>query len=176
MALFFAEMVGGGQVVSFEPVEELANLIRQNAELNNLSNVDVVVAAAATDEGTADFAYSEAFSTQGMLMSSEPTYTLSDARSTTVRTVALDEVADETGFWPDAIKVDVEGGARAMFEGAQRILDRGPDIYIELHGPEEQRAVRDELINRGYNIQTLDGTVIRDPTDEWHSPLWCVRK
>lgn len=176
-ALFFGEMVGEeGQVVSFEPVEELADLVRRNAELNNLSNIDVITAAAAEGAGTAEFEYSEARSTQGMLGDTEPKYTLSNAQCIEVRTVSLDDIAGEMGLWPDVIKIDVEGGARVVFEGAQRILNRGPNIYIELHGPEEQRAVRDELVARRYSVRTLDGIVVRDPTDEWHSPLWCVKQ
>lgn len=175
-ALFFAEMVGEeGRVVSFEPVEELADLVRKNATLNGCEQIEVVAAAAAEKEGTVEFAYSETRSTQGMLSNTEPTYKLSEAQRLTVRSVALDEISGRLQTWPSAMKIDVEGGAGAVFAGAQQILDRGPDIYIELHGPEEQRAVRDELAERGYRLTSLDGKVIEDPTAEWCSPLWCVK-
>jgi hypothetical protein len=48
-----------------------------------------------------------------------------------------------------------------------------PSIYIELHGPEEQAAVRDEIAARGYIVQTLDGAIVHDVTAGWASPLWC---
>ena len=48
-----------------------------------------------------------------------------------------------------------------------------PDIYIELHGPEEQAGVKHELLPRGYIARTLDGTRIDDPASGWHTPLWC---
>ena len=47
-------------------------------------------------------------------------------------------------------------------------------IYLELHGPEEQAGVRDELVSLGYEIETLDGAVVTDPTAGWASPLWCT--
>jgi hypothetical protein len=74
------------------------------------------------------------------------------------------------------IKIDVEGGAAAVLRGAARILDeRGPGVYLELHGPEEQAGVRDELLARGYVARTVSGEIISDPVTRWASPLWCVK-
>ena len=110
-----------------------------------------------------------------MLQDTEPTYEVPGAESVEVRTVTLDNTAEDLGLWPDLIKVDVEGGAGAVFEGAKRVLNLGPDIYIEQHGPEEQRVVKDEIISRGYTARTLDGKIVEDPTNGWHNPLWCTR-
>lgn len=93
-----------------------------------------------------------------------------------MQTVTLDEIAQGEGLWPDVMKVDVEGGAKSVFSGAQRVLDRAPDILIEQHGPEEQYAVKNELISRGYTARTLEGNRIEDPTEGWHNPLWCTKR
>jgi len=175
VSLLFAAIVGGsGVVVSFEPVESLAYMIRRNVRLNNYDNVRVITAAASMDSGVAEFHYSPAHSTQGMLSDTEPTYMSPGTNTLEVRTVSLDQTAREMGLWPDVLKVDVEGGAKAVFEGFQQGLDRGTDIFIEQHGPEEQKAIKDEIIGRGYKAQTLDGVVIEDPTTGWYNPLWCT--
>ena len=177
-ALFFSHLVGeAGHVVSFEPVEKLAGIIQRNVELNEIANTRVVTAAASKESGTAEFSYTDEYSTQGMLESTEPTYQLEEADTIEVRTIRLDDVVDdtETGA-PDVMKVDVEGGAGAVFSGAASILDtHAPDIYVELHGPEEQEAVRDFLLERGYTAETLDGTPVEDSTARWRNPLWCTK-
>jgi hypothetical protein len=60
--------------------------------LNDLSNLEVVAAAAAEDEGTATFQFSESLSTQGQLAGTEPEYTLPDASAIEVQTLSIDEV------------------------------------------------------------------------------------
>jgi hypothetical protein len=71
------------------------------------------------------------------------------------------------------VKIDVEGGARGVLAGASRMLqDSRPDIYLELHGPEEQAAARD-LLPAGYRLRGLDGTIVDDPVAHWCNPLWC---
>ena len=78
---------------------------------------------------------------------------------------------------PDLIKIDVEGAAAAVLRGAARILDeRGPSVYVELHGPEEQAGIRDELLSRGYVAYSSTGEVVADPVNRWVSPLWCVKR
>ena len=72
------------------------------------------------------------------------------------------------------LKIDVEGGAGAVLAGAQTLLAlHRTTIYIELHGPEEQKAVRELLAKSGYQAQTLSGEVVSDPTAGWFSPLVC---
>jgi hypothetical protein len=77
---------------------------------------------------------------------------------------------------PDFVKIDVEGAGAAVLRGAAKILEAGsPVVYIELHGPDEQRGVRDELLTRGYRARTLEGRLVDDPVAEWQSPLICAR-
>ena len=111
LALLFGKEVGDeGTVVSFEPIEELADQIRKNADLNHLGNVKVVTAAASDCHGTTTFAYDEQHSTQGTLTGVEPTYTVDGAKTRTVETVSLDQCARDMSLRPDMLKIDVEGG------------------------------------------------------------------
>ena len=66
-------------VVSFELIEKLAHTIRRSLELNEITNTRVVAAAAAEEQGTAEFEYTDEHSTQGMLRDREPSYRLEGA-------------------------------------------------------------------------------------------------
>lgn len=174
MTLVFASLVGpSGRVVAFEPApDEFGQLVR-NVGLNQFGWVRTMAAAAAESAGTMVFTYSADLPSQGKLRDVEVTYEIPGAKSFTVPTVSLDDVAREERP-PDVLKIDVEGGAAAVLRGARRLLDEiRPRIYIELHGPEEQSGLRDELQLRGYRLLTMDGRTVTDPVAEWHSPLWC---
>lgn len=176
--LHFSDVVGRlGHVVAVEPVEDLLDTLRQNVVLNDIKNVSVVPAAAADEQGTAEFAYTPRKMTLGMLERPVPdSYQPTNTDTIEVQTVRLDDVERELGVVPDAIKIDVQGGAGPTLLGARRILDAyEPDIFIEMHGPEEQQAVQDELIDRGYTARTLDGMVVEDATARWVNPLWCTK-
>lgn len=175
MALLFASLVGStGRVVAFEPAPmEFASLER-NVRINGLTRVTPIQAAAAETEGTLQFSYAVDNPTQGKLVNVEPTYRVAQAQTLVVRARRLDSVLDD-GVWPDVVKIDVEGAAAAVLRGAQRIISEvRPAFFIELHGPEEQAGVRDDLLVHGYTAQTLDGLPVPDPTQDWFSPLWCT--
>ncbi len=175
-ALFFARLVGPrGTVVSFEPVREVFDDLVFNVRLNRLNQVRPICAAVGDRAGTACFAFNPGASTQGKLTACEPTYALPATKSLMVSVCTLDELAGRELPPPDCLKIDVEGAAAAVLQGASRVLDEyRPTVYIELHGPEEQQGVRDLIREHGYTAQTLDGKAVPDPTAGWRSPLWCV--
>jgi FkbM family methyltransferase len=173
--LRLAMLVGkSGRVVAFEPVECLfANLVF-NLELNSLLQVTPVCAAASEQNGELNFLFNDGVATQGRLAHVEPSCTLSDATTISVRAMRLDNYALDHWPVPRFLKIDVEGGARAVLQGAEGLLtNHRPTIYIELHGPEEQEAVYDLLTSFRYQAETLSGLVVKDPTAGWFSPLVC---
>ena len=174
MALLFAALVGReGRVVALEPAPLEAESLRRNVALNGLTRVLCLRAAAAEAAGGRAFAYDPAQPTRGKLVSVEETYRLEAGETISVPTLSLDFLL-ETQPPPDVLKVDVEGAAAVVFRGASTVLEaHRPRVYVELHGPEEQAGVRDELLARGYVAETTDGRLVADPTDGWHSPLWC---
>jgi hypothetical protein len=88
--------------------------------------------------------------------------------------VSLDDFLGDGWPPPQFVKVDVEGGAAQVLAGAIRLLqDIRPEMYVELHGPEEQAGLRNLVQKHDYVLQTLSGDVIGDPTDGWHNPIWC---
>jgi FkbM family methyltransferase len=176
--LHLSETVGEtGQVIALEPVKNLTTILKQNIEMNEIENTVLIPAAAAEENGAADFAYSPEDSTLGMLEDPLPSsYQPPGTGTVEVQTVQLDEVAKEMGVAPDVIKLDVQGAAGPALRGAEHILEvHEPDIYVELHVQEEQQAVQDELLDRGYAAKDVEGKVIEDPTDHWVNPLWCTK-
>jgi FkbM family methyltransferase len=177
MALIFAALVGpSGRVLAFEPVPaEYTSLVR-NLRLNGLANVRCIEAAVSDQSGELPFAYSPDRPTEGKLHGVEKSYgNTAVAETLSVPAISLDDILQEEPA-PDVLKIDVEGAAASVLRGARRIIqDVSPAIYLELHGPEEQAGVRDELVTRGYVARTLSGTIVPDPTSGWHSPLWCSR-
>lgn len=176
MMLLFAKLVGPrGRVVSLEPAPVEYRCLERNIQLNALEHVTAVHAAASDARGEMVFMYDAANPTQGKLRDVEPTYSLTGAQPVSVPTQPLDDLLGR-GWRPHLIKIDVEGAGLRVLRGARRILDTvAPRIYMEMHGPEEQAAVRDELLSRGYVAETLDGRRVIDPTVGWHDPLWCYR-
>jgi FkbM family methyltransferase len=176
MTLLFAALVGpSGRIASFEPAPAEFHSLERNLALNALTNVRTFQAAAADGDQAVTFMYDPANPTQGKLRDVERTYSLADARPLSVPAMRLDSVLAQ-GLRPDLIKIDVEGAAASVLRGATRTLEEvGPRIFLELHGPEEQAGIRDELLTRGYVAETLDGTRVADPAVGWHSPLWCFK-
>ena len=175
MALFFARTVGpSGRVVSFEPAPPTYASLRRNVSLNGVANVDARNVAVGDSDGWAAFHFESDRPTEGYLTSARRD--LGGAASFVVQVRCLDSLLSEGSPPPDVIKIDVEGAAPGVLRGARRLIARhGPSVYIELHSPEEQAAIRDELGARGYVIESLDGRRVNDPTVAWVSPLWCHR-
>lgn len=177
MALIFAALVGRtGRVFAWEPAPaEFASLCR-NLDLNDLRQVVPVRAAAADKDGTVLFTYDATRPTQGKVADVEPSYLLGgESTSLQVEARPLDWLVDE-GVAPDLLKIDAEGSAAIILKGAARLLDRySPAVFIELHGPDEQRGVLDHLVRRGYVAHTPNGDEVPDPTAGWFSALWLTR-
>jgi len=177
MALLFATLVGpAGRVVALEPVPSEFSSLERNLRLNRVDTIVRALRVAISDrECDLSFLCDAVNPTQGKLADVEPTYQVPGAQAITVKARPLDRLL-EAERPPDVLKIDVEGAAASVLRGARRILDDvGPGVYLELHGPEEQAGVRNELLTRGYVAETLDGRTVEDPTRGWYSPLWCHR-
>jgi FkbM family methyltransferase len=178
MTLFFSQAVGpSGTVVAFEPVPAVFEDLIANVRLNGMANVKPMCLALADKSGPASFHFNDQQPTQGKIATCEPSYRDPLAAPIEIQAAALDELVSEQSLPPPRlIKIDVEGAAGLIFQGAEQTLaSHAPDIYIELHGPEEQFAVKEHLIGRGYRVETLAGAVVQDPTRGWQTPLWCTR-
>jgi FkbM family methyltransferase len=174
--LSLARVVGpSGRVIAFEPVESVFADLSFNLNLNPALQVLPICAAAHEVSGRCDFIFRSDASTQGRLADCEPTNAIHDAETIAVRTVPLDNYRIEGWPIPQFLKIDVEGGAGSVLRGARNLISQcRPSIYIELHGPTEQKAVRDLLKTFRYKAQTLTGMEVADPAIGWSNPLLCI--
>lgn len=174
--LHLARAVGReGRVIAFEPVASTFRRLVENVELNGLSQVTPVCAAASDADGDGVFEFNAQKSTQGRLIPTGRSDRHSaDFHEIKVQQVTLDSYCAQGWPAPTFMKIDVEGGAPAVLKGARGLLEScRPTIYIELHSSGEQAAVRDLIRDHRYQAYSLDGHLVGDPTAQWVSPLLC---
>lgn len=174
MALLFAALTGPtGRVIAIEPAPAEYKSLEQNVHANHLGHVRTIKAAAAQSGGTACFAYAADAPTQGKLRGIATDKHHSGITEYLVSTITLDSLL-ATELPPSFIKIDVEGAAAVVLEGSSAILaNHRPTLYIELHGPEEQTAVRDILQAHHYTFHNMHGEIVEDPALHPHYSLWC---
>jgi len=167
LTLLFAQRVTeSGKVVAFEPIRENVEALRKNLSLNSLDNVRIVNAAASSGEGVVNFKYEGARSRK--IVNVGENNSCRKASTTTI-----DKIARQHNAYPDIMKIDVEGGGKSVLEGAQRVLNKNPNIFIEVHNEEERVAVEQEVLGKGYTIKTPEGKTITKSVSKNVRHLWC---
>lgn len=151
--LLMARLVGvNGRVFAFEPVPETFAALTENVALNGFRNTILIQSALAERSGLLGFEPT----------SSTATGHLSDATAKhAVQVTTLDEFVLQLGNRaPTFLKIDVEGAESRVLQGGMQVLRQfRPDLLIELHTPEQDRAV-------GRILQSLDYSVTRIETGE----------
>ena len=177
MTLLFSKLTGkSGRVYAFEPLPQAFQSLSANCVLNHLSNAVPHQVAVCASLGQCTLVTFPGRPTQSKIEGVEPSYFYPQAQSIPVEAMTLDSILDR-GVVPDLIKIDVEGGGAEVLKGAEKLLkEHSPQIYIELHGPDEQRGVNEFLISNGFTVETLTGQRIADATTQWANPLYCYRE
>jgi FkbM family methyltransferase len=153
MTLLLANLGGrGGRVFSFEPSPINFRRLKRTVEMNGVSNITVLNLAVSDREGVGLLSErgSESFVMHGEAESSEP--------SSQISTVCLDDfVSRDNHTPPNLLKIDVEGHAGRVLEGARRVLRfRRPIVLYEVHNPQEQAWVCEILRSESYQIADVD--------------------
>lgn len=162
MALYFSVWAGpGGSVYTFEPAPHNMQTLRKNVELNQMRNVEIVVAAVASDSQPRTFCFDSEWHTMGTL---RDVMIKPDAWATTfqVPCVTLDELLLDGSRPPQLIKIDVEGAGLGVIEGAANLIENWlPKIYFVLHAADENapelKALRMLRDRWGYRLLDLSG-------------------
>jgi FkbM family methyltransferase len=116
------------QVIALEPSPPNAAFLRKNLDLNRISNVELVTAAASSEAGTLTFHVAQ-FGAGSHVMSAGDLSR--GAPAIDVPAIPLDEVdLPSIGF----IKIDVEGHEPEVLAGARSLLERDrPLIFMEIN-------------------------------------------
>ena len=127
-AVLAAQLVGPkGRVDAFEPNPILAQILRDNAQLNGFwTTIRVHELAASNKAGEVTFRYPAEFPMNGSIVVSGK-----DWLERTVKAVTLDEALDHR---PDVIFVDAEGAEPLVIEGALGKIKEtpvGPTLVLE---------------------------------------------
>ena len=121
----------GCRVAAFEPDPSYRNRLRENVELNQLDNVQII------DWAVSDGAGTSSLWTNGLDGASPSLSKVGSRECVEVRTDSIDRaIARNELSAPDVIKVDVEGAETGALRGMANLLAsaRRPRIvFIELH-------------------------------------------
>ncbi|SRR6266851_5056108 len=128
VSLSLAKRVGpGGRVIAFEPVPRNIEAFRRNIEINGITNVQLLEAAASDRTGDAVIRIAENLSTASLVWHrNNPS-----ATELCIRTVSIDELVEarELGS-PQFVKIDVEGAEGAALQGMRRTVAAARPILI----------------------------------------------
>ncbi len=159
ISCFIALRSRRGKIVCFEPVIANIKALRKNAALNDCGDRIVLVPAAVSEKnGKARFFFG-ANPTEGHL--EESNFCGTDSEYIEVETVTLDSfVFDSGNNAPHIIKIDVEGAAGLVLEGARRLLgDVRPFLIIEMHNSDEVINAGRILSEAGYEGYTSESAL-----------------
>jgi FkbM family methyltransferase len=158
ISLMFAQAVGeAGKVYAFEALPENLDRLAQNLALNHLEErVEIVPGAVVDANKSVRFIVGHSGST-GKAQGSAGR-DLQEDQIIEVNGLSLDKFIYHDGNpAPAIIKMDIEGGEVQALPGMHRLLlEHGPAMMLELHGPESARAVWDILSECGYRIASMD--------------------
>ncbi len=154
--LLLSRLVGpSGKVYAFEPVPKTYQSLREHIELNGFGSTFLVQKAVADESGLTRFAWHDC----------QDSAHLATDGDIEVEITTLDHfVLDEGNPPPDFIKIDVEGAESRALVGARRVIQRyKPNLMIELHNAEQDRAVGKILQELNYvAFRTKDGTRLQN--------------
>src|SRR5580700_11169563 len=155
-SLVAARQIGpAGHVYGFEPDREIALRVRANLNHNGFENFTLTEAAVWRETGTVTFARSDELSSPDR-GTGQIAMTPGQSQTIQVPAIALDDFV-KTARPPDLIKCDVEGAEVEALRGAVSLLaERHPNVVCEIHSPENGIAVRDLLLQLGYQVFDLD--------------------
>ena len=155
-SLMAARLVGPqGHVVSFEADPEIAARLRENLSRNQFTHAHVEEKAVWSVPGPIPFArVNPNTSPDRGLGHVSPNG--SAPGTIPVEAVSLDHYT-ASHLPPDFVKCDVEGSEGAVFQGAMRLLSgKRPILLVEMHSPENHRALLDLFAGHGYHCRNLD--------------------
>jgi len=147
-----------GKCIAVEPDPVNCHAMKDQAELNHLTNWTIVQQAVAEAPGKASFARCAESLDRGALAA--PGQSSPDTFDVEITTI--DAMTEKFGA-PTLIKLDVEGAEARAIRGAQHTIEaHKPTWVIELHSDQLAVDVGELLGKHGYLFTQLDGTAVND--------------
>ena len=140
-----------GFVYSFEPSPDAVKFLRDNLDLNNITNAEVIESACGNRVGTTEFFLSVHHHSSSI--HAKWAGVEQGARGTIVAMTTLDAffAPKTTRRAPAFIKFDIEGGGTDALPGCRQLFrEARPFVLIESHMPEEDRAISNVLCEFNY--------------------------
>ena len=124
--LILSKLVGDkGHVYSFEPDPQLFKILKENTEINNLTNVSLFQMALSDKNGVAKFSINKIQDGDNRLDSQSMTENTID-----VKTIKLDRFSEENNLKIDFIKMDIQGSEPKVFAGMKKVVSKNPQLKI----------------------------------------------
>jgi len=140
-------------VRAFEPDPSNSQILTENVERNDFTNIQTHQIAISEEDATAEF-FSDREEGSGIQSLAYDERLGGETLSVDTRTI--DSLADEYGD-PGFVKVDVEGAEEQVLRGAIEVLERGnTDWLIEVHASETGERV-DRISQHGGSADELYG-------------------
>jgi FkbM family methyltransferase len=138
-----------GKVFAFEANPTVIEMAKALAHSNNLTNINFINKVVGEKSGvTTDFFVVPGAQSVASTRNPEILKFHSDAISTKVDTIAVDDFVEETGVVPQVCKIDVEGSEYVVLKGMENLLsNHDVDLVIETHG--------DEMLKIGGDVDSL---------------------
>ncbi len=122
-----------GRLVTFEPMANNVEIIKQNISLNNLKNVVVEHKCVGCTEEKVTFYKQSNSSIIPKELTKMSVFKKLLYGGEEVEIIPLDSYADRTNIRPNVLKIDVEGYEVEVLKGAKNILQTAPKLCIEVH-------------------------------------------
>ena len=148
--------IQGATVIAFEPNPDNFKLLSLNVAANKLTNVRPVnVAISDTNSRLTLFLHrnSGCSTTVKEILRSEEYGRWHNGRYVEVPCQTLETACDGLDLTGGLVKIDVEAAELSVIRGAGKILSTpGLRLVIETHGVSLEKAVREELESKGFEI------------------------
>jgi FkbM family methyltransferase len=164
-SLIAAELVGKtGRVISFEAADTTYNILKANSL--SATNINAIHKAVADTNDKISFyelpnLYSEYNSTDIAQFENEEWFRKINAKKTTLDAISLDRLLHETEKSPNIIKIDVEGGEKAVIAGGEKLFsENAPVVIMEYLEPKRNNLPHQQaathLLSFGYQPFIID--------------------
>jgi len=114
------------KVIAVEPVSENASLLRKNASLNNIQDIEIIECAVSAEKGEVEFNITEASDSAG-IFEHPNTKTIKKRK---LPALSVDEILKSRKA--DFIKIDTEGNELAVLSGMKNTIRDNPKLKMLL--------------------------------------------